>query len=248
MFVFDPVTAASLLVLASAQPQACPQPPPVAINVTPKTDGIDYDYKQSMTTIQSVKTDTPDPYGIHSASVTQGFMEGQISFKRSAELDHKIINRQGDVCLWYKNIDITIEIDPKIVIAREIQKDRCMAAAVMAHEKKHINVDRKVVNEAAKNIGDKIYAAIKAQNFVVGPVPYDQAEAQATAMLAEIAAIADAEFKAMGAKRNADQSAVDTREEYDRVSAMCPDFHKRQQALYQRALVAKDLNNKEKSK
>jgi hypothetical protein len=245
MPVFDPFTAASLFILASAgTTPVCQQPEMTKINIIPKTDGIEYDYKQGLARIQAqtLTTSTKDPYDMHGGSITQGFMEGQVNMSRGVELDHSMVGKNKDMaCIWYKSIDVTIEIDPKIVIANEINRDRCMGPAVLEHEKKHINVDRRVVNQAAQIIAKRLYDEISASGgFIRGPLEVEQAQAQANEMIGLVKTITQEEFDRMGVERQLRQDEVDTRSEYDRVASLCPNFHERQRALYQKAIIARD--------
>lgn len=234
---FDPLILPSLVILASTKKEPCTPAKAPKINVIPKTDGVEYDYRQALSNIQSVQMSTPDPYGVHSASITQGFMQGQITAEQEITFDyHKI--RGQDHCLYYNEINVKIEIDPKIVIAREIKRDRCMFPAVLDHEMKHVNADRAVVNRAARNMGNRIYKTIK-DNGMTRIVQHDNAEKTMQDMANLVLEVIEDEYNAMQLDRHDVQSGIDTREEYDRVAALCPEFNKSKQNLYQRAYKSK---------
>lgn len=222
---------------------ACDMAPPTRINVLPETAEITYDYSQRLAKIQEAQIDTVDPYGIHSNSITQGFMEGQISMKREVEMDYKVVNGGRDVCLWYKTINVHIHIDPKIVIAKEVKSDRCMYDAVLEHEHKHIDVDREIVDAAAQEIGKDLYDGLSVSGFVVGPISTDQAKSTAKTMVGRVMDITQKNYTRMAAARAQAQGHVDTLEEYERVKALCPDFHRRKALLYKNALRAKQRAN-----
>lgn len=217
----------------------CVLPKPVAINVMPRTSKVEYDYSRSLADLQAVDTDTVDPYGLHSNSITQGFMEGQISMKRDVHLDYKTVNRGQQVCLWYKGIDIHLHIDQKIVLAREIRRDSCMRKAVLNHEQKHVDVDRDVVNAAAQRIGAMVYKRLAKRGFVVGPLPVERAQKTANAMVAFVMDLMQEGYDALVEERAVSQAAVDTMEEYEHVKAQCPDFYKGKKRLYRSAVRAK---------
>lgn len=217
----------------------CALPEKVKINIVPETKEIELDYSRSLANLQKTKTDTVDPYGMHSSSITQGFMEGQISMKREVKLDFKQINRGKEVCLWYKAIDINVHITPKIVIAKEIKRNRCMHKAVLEHEHKHIDVDRDVVNETARRLGKNLYAALAKKGFTVGPVPAKDAQKHADKMVKYVMDITQKDYETLGKHRSERQAAVDTLEEYERVKALCPNFYKHKKLLYKQAVKSK---------
>lgn len=250
MPVFDPLTAASLFILASSrmEPIKCEPPARAQINVIPKTGEIKYDFQQSLVTMQKtpINPELEASKGLHSSSITQGFMQGEVKMSRKVNLDHQVITRKRGrkeehfACVWFKSIDITIEIDPKIVVAKEVHRDRCMGPAVLEHETKHVNVDRRVVNQTAKEIARRLYDELSADGgFVRGPFDIEQAQAEGEKMVRLVETITQEEYDRMAAERRLQQDAVDTVEEYERVAAVCPDFPERQRSLYQRALLAR---------
>ncbi len=234
MFGLDIVTTATLLTLAAAQPQpAAPSPArnlcsdikTAKINVVPKTMNIVYDYSQPLAAIQSGRMDTINPYGFHTMTVTQGFMQGMIKLTPSVKVLYKEIPQYGAACLWYDTIDITIEIDPKIVIAKEVYNDPCMGKAVIAHEMKHINADRRIVNKYAKSMGKKVYDALAERGFQASPVDIRNAKPMAERMQKFIFQTLELEYRKMDIERTETQQAIDSLNEYQRISAQCPDFN-----------------------
>lgn len=237
--IFALVMAVAGFSSLAAAGSECDMAPPTQINITPDTNEVTYDYSRSLSTIQQVDIDTVDPYGIHSNSITQGFMEGQISMKREVEMDFQAVNGGREACLWYKTITVDLHIDPKIVIAREVKRDRCMHDAVKEHENKHVDVDRAVVNKAAQDIGKSLYDTLSKTGFVVGPVPAGEAQAVANQMVQRVMALTQAEYERLGFRRAELQQQVDSLEEYERVRALCPNFYDKKKLLYKRALRVK---------
>ena len=223
----------------AANKNQCDMAAPTEINIIPETNEVAYDYARSLSDIQETKIDTVDPYGIHSNSITQGFMEGQISMKREVEMDYAAVKGGREVCLWYKKIDVNLHIDPKIVIAKEVRRSRCMRDAVLEHEHKHVDVDRAVVNQSAQELGKELYDQLSAEGFVVGPVPAAQAQARAERMVARVMQITEDNYKRLAERRARLQQEVDSLEEYERVKAECPTFYNNKKLLLKRALKAK---------
>lgn len=215
---------------------ACDLDKPIHITVTPSTSSVKLDYSRDLREIQKTKTDTVDPYGIHSKSVTQGFMEGEISMRRQVDLDFSVNPSSTDVCLWYKSIDVDVNIDPKIVIAKEVKGDQCMHKAVMDHEMKHVLVDRELVSEYAGIIERELHARLKRIGFVLGPIPVGEAQKYADAMVKFVMEITQKHYNEMSKERFLRQSYVDSLEEYERVKKLCPGFTTMQKKLYRNAL------------
>lgn len=224
----DITTTTSMLLLAAAGENPCAQNKPTAININPTTKDIAYDYNQDLAAIQNVKVDTVNPYGLHSATMTQGFMKGAIKVAPSVKLGYQVAPRMGTACLWYEDITVNIEIDPTIVVAKEVAADSCMGKAVLEHELKHIDADRMLVNKYARIIGEKIQGTLGRIGYRVGPVPAAQAEQTAKEMQEDLFALVESEYRVMEKERMMEQSKIDSLDEYERVSALCPDFKKQQ--------------------
>jgi hypothetical protein len=225
---FDPLTAAaSLLIYASSAQALCAPPAPARINVTPKTQDIKWDYSKSLVDLQGLEMDTINPYGFDGQTMTKGYMKGAIKLMPRVKIGYKTLPNYGAACLWYESISITMEIDPTIVIPKEVRNDPCMNKAVSDHEMKHIMVDRKIVNKYSKTMGQKVYDALKQRGFSAGPVPAKQAQSIANQMQKVVHQIVEQEYKRMDLDRMDLQRAVDNIDEYKRVSALCPNYRAR---------------------
>lgn len=224
MIGFDPLTAASLLILAAGNPSVCPEPPMTKINVLPRTKDVKYNFESSMAELQAQEVDTIDPYGFHDVTMTQGFMQGQIKMTPKVKVDYEFISGNKAACLWYKTIDIEIEIDPTIVLAKEIAKDKCMKSAVLEHEMKHVKVDRQIVNKYAQIMGKKVYDALVERGFKVGPIQQEYAQETMNKMHKVVYQIVEHEYQKMAIERTELQRAVDNLKEYESVNALCPNY------------------------
>ena len=230
MFGIDPLTLSTLLVLAG-NTVSCPAHAPTQINIVPRTEKVKYDSKQSLKQIQSYSTDTVDPYSFHGTSITQAFMRGSVG------LEHKItygqsVSPRGYGCVWYKDITVEIKIDPTIVIAKEIYKDKCMRKAVLGHELKHVKVDRRVVNKYAKSMGAKLLKALKSRGFSSGPITIDRMKEVSQKMSRVVGQVIELEYRKLGIDREELQRDVDNLEEYESIDDKCPAFERKKQKLY----------------
>ncbi len=221
--IFDPTTALGILSLVSMEQSAlCQIPKPTEINVRPRTEEIKYVTSQTLAELQQYNIDTINPYGFDSDSKTHGFMRGQISMQPKVVLDYKYVLANQGVCIWYDKIDINIAITPEIFIAKEVAADPCQYKATKEHELKHVAVDRQIVNKYAKSMGKKLYNGLKSRGFSVGPVRADAAQQIINRMQQTVVQLIEFEYRKMELERTERQQAVDSLEEYERVSNACP--------------------------
>ena len=232
--VFDPLTAASVLVLAAGSSSAarvdmdnlCVMPKAADIRVVPSTRAIRYDYSKSLAQMQGVGIDTIDPHSFGSGiSMTQGYMKGAIKLAPQVQIATKTYPALQAGCVWYDKINIKIEIDPTIVIAKEVKADPCMSKAVADHEMKHIMVDRQVVNKYSRIIGEQVRAELKQRGFMAGPIPQNAMQSVANRMQKTVFQVVEHQYKKMELERLELQRAVDSAQEYERVRNLCPDFN-----------------------
>lgn len=223
MPLFDPVVMSSLLVLASGQ-EICTMPKPAEINVSPQTEKVKFVTGKSLAELQKQQIDTINPHSFNGISVTQGYAAGKISMEATVSLGFQSVLRNQGLCVWYDKINVKFHVEPEIYIAREVHNDRCMGKAVLDHEMKHVNVDKQIVNKYSQMIGQKIFDGLTQRGFKAGPIKPGDKDLVAQRMSDTVQQIIDVEMKRLELDRIDMQSAVDTKEEYDRVAAQCPEF------------------------
>jgi hypothetical protein len=238
MFGIDPLSLSALMILVSGRTLECPTREPTKINIVPRTEEVEFDTSQSLRDIQGYSMDTVDPYGFHGNTITQGFMKGTIGLEQRITFGEAQMKRYGASCVWYDTITIELVIDPTIVIASEISKDRCMAKAIGTHELKHVRVDREIVNKYAKQMGTKLFDALKTRGFSAGPFKSDRKEEVTEKMQRVVQQILELEYQKMDIERRERQRDVDSLGEYESVDEQCPNFEKKKKKLY--ADVLKD--------
>lgn len=217
--------------LAHARAPVCEMKQPTKIKINPVTKKLTYDITKPLSTIQNVKSgDGHNPYGFHQKTVTQGFMKGAIKMVPGVKIGGFEVGPSGDTCLWYEEIVVDIEIDPQIVIAKEVYEDSCLRRAVLEHEKKHVAVDRKLVNAFSKRVGHSLKNKLGERGFYVGFFPKHQKQAVMTDMQNAVQDIVMHEYKRLELDRKDAQNRVDSREEYDRVSKQCEASQRKLQA------------------
>jgi len=231
MLGIDPLTISSLLILAGSS-ATCPKQDATKINIVPYTAKVKYDYHKSLKRIQSYSTDTVDPYGFHGQTITQGFMKGKIELRHKIKFGQIKNKHYGIGCAWYNEITVNINIDPTIVIAKELYRDKCMSKAILDHELKHVRVDREIVNKYSKIMGKKLMSALKSRGFSAGPFELKRMKEVTGKMQRVVQQILELEYKKLGIEREERQREVDSLGEYNEVDSKCPKFQKKKQKLY----------------
>ncbi|MCB1720147.1 MAG: hypothetical protein H6860_04080 [Rhodospirillales bacterium] len=224
MIPFDPVTAGTALILAASSPQICQMTTPADISVVPKTAELVIDTSRTSADLQGQSIDTINPYGYNNVTHTNGFMEGQINMRSSVELDYRLTSMANAYCIYYKKVTIMLDITPKIVIAKEVSEDSCMYSAVLEHEMKHVNADRKIVNKYAQTIGKKVFDGLQQRGFIAGPIASENAQAIMNRMKSTVSQLVQFEYKKMEIERAEAQQAIDNLAEYQFVQSRCPDY------------------------
>lgn len=224
MLPFDPLTAGTMMILAAGSAKTCQIPYPTQISIVPKTAELEIDTSQSHEQLQQQNIDTINPYGFSGTTHTNGFMQAELGMKSSVDLDYKQAPQMPAYCIWYKKITIELDINPKIVIAKEVAKDPCMYRAVLTHEMKHVNADRRLANKYAKTVGKKVYEGLKQRGFIAGPIPTENFNEVSARMHKTVSQLVELEYKKMEIERMEFQQGIDSLQEYERVKAQCPNY------------------------
>lgn len=199
---------------------SCPPKPAGKVNIIWSSDAVKYDFTKSQNQMDSMETDTVNPYDRSVKTHVGGLMKGGINMKSQIQVAGLSYSQSQMICQWIDKMDITIAIDPTIYIAREYPKGGCEHRAILEHEMKHVFVDRSIVKKYAPMIKEHLEKAVLKVG-IVGPKP----ERKRAEFHKKITDYMSAQLKAvtdkMYAERRALQAKVDSREEYDRVSGLC---------------------------
>jgi hypothetical protein len=196
----------------------CAAQPATNIRVILTTNPIKYDNSQSERQLKGHHIDTVNPYGTQAETEVGGLMSGGVQLKSNIQLAWETDRISS--CYWYKTIDVVMNIDPTVYIAREHRPGSCRYNAVLEHEMKHVLTDRIV----AKQWRPRIQAYLQQQTArlgVIGPYPANQQAAVRTKMTAFMQKALEIASAPMHEDRKLRQQAIDTRDEYERVNRLC---------------------------
>jgi len=224
--VFGPeiLMAHSLFVLATAQKGAdtCQFSKPPAIKVDMKTEPIRYDFSVPAATLNQRQTDGVSPYSHGTEYVSGGMREDKPEVRTEMSWNIRYEQRSNIGCMVFDDITVTIKLSPKIFVAREFNQGQCREE-ILGHEKKHIEVDRKVMNRYAVSIGNQLQKIVS-QMGPVGPFNMKDLEKMKEQASRVVEDAINAQTRQMDAEMRIEQAKVDTLEEYQRVSSFCRDI------------------------
>lgn len=190
------------------------------VNVTAATKDVRYDFRRTKAQLSQMDIDTISPYAHNHNTFVGGLMSGQIEVQSSVNLAWSENGRTRKSCFWYDKVNIHLEIDPTILVAREFPRGSCKHNAIIEHENKHIAVDRIIVKKYRKIMEDYINNVVRTVDGF-GPVPSGQIPRIKKKMGEYMEKAVTKVTQSMYAERRQRQQAIDSKAEYDRVAALC---------------------------
>ena len=205
---------------ASAQkPTTCPISKAPIINVRPQTKAIEYDKTKTSAQLNQLKSNTISPYGLNVDQTTGGLRHDRPTIKMNATFNITQNPQTGSTCMSYNTINVDIQLQPKIYIAKEFNRGRC-GREVLEHEKKHVHVDRVVMNKYTKKMGIAIQNAVNNAG-VIGPFQSGRTEEFQKRMFDNVKSALTSIELSMQNEMNIEQQKIDSLEEYERVGKHC---------------------------
>ncbi len=191
------------------------------IDISASDTSVRYDHTKYQEQLDTLGTDTKSPYGEGVRTHVGGLMSGEVSVSQNIRIMQETYPTLNSGCLYIDSVKVNIHIKPTIYIAREFPKEGCMYAAVMEHEKKHIAVDRKIVNKYTNLIVHGLDKALKKAGYAQGPYSTGRLETEQKRIQDYTQAIVNAYAQQMTEERKRLQQEVDSLQEYQRVNNLC---------------------------
>lgn len=222
-YLFFAITVLALLPLQAkaADKNWCVPKNPPSINIRTSTDQVSYNFTLSEKHLDKFSVSTVNPYGNNVITDVGGLMKGGIESQQQMTFGTTTNPRTNEICYWHNTMDIYIHIKPTIYVASKFPRGTCMHNAILAHEHKHVVVDREIVNKYAALIGNALRSDIT-QYRTYGPVPLSQKSALESQLKQRMQSIFTSYTTQMSAERKARQQEVDSLSEYERVNHLCP--------------------------
>ena len=204
---------------ASAGGETCTVHKAPAITIKVETEDIDYDYSQNAKALGLMKNDTVSPYAPGADTVSGGLREDHPEIRSDISWELMQEPRRKIGCLSYSAVNIVIHLAPKIYVAKEFNTGACREA-ILQHERRHVEVDRQVMNKFGASMGRAVQVAVNKAG-ALGPFPLGEQEKMKTLSSKPIEDALNSQKLLMEAEMRRLQSQVDSLAEYQRVSAQC---------------------------
>lgn len=153
--------------------------------------------------------------------VTGGITESNITDNLRMDYREAINPITGTMCVSVSNIQVDIDYAPIVHIAVNFPEGSCQYGQTWQHELRHVNTDIIALNESMETIRATLVSAAT-RLPVIGPIPGAEEQKAQQELAAPIADVLKGAFDAMDKIRMTRQQAIDTREEYLRISRACP--------------------------
>jgi hypothetical protein len=118
-----------------------------------------------------------------------------------------------------------VQTEHSIRLAREVPPGSCLAAEVLAHERRHAEVNRRTLRDTARELRATARAwAMRAEKRAA------DAGSAAAALQDDLAQASEPVLEKLRAARERAHAAIDRPAEYDRLSRVCPEDQRRLRA------------------
>ncbi len=214
------VKAAAGIILANTL--SCAVQPAATVSLSFQNTPPRYVHTESTADLSQRKIDTKFSHGPSEIFVTGGITESHLEtkFKMSFKSMEDTVTLQG--CYWPTDINVTVSYAPVVYIASDYDYQSCRYQQTALHELKHVNTDIITINEFLPHIRQSLQTAASALS-VTGPFSLENKDQAQEGMMAAIKTALEASVNQMQATRQQRQQAIDTRQEYLRLSKACPD-------------------------
>ncbi len=193
--------------------------PAINIKVTDSQPRFDYSMTQKKMADYAASAHLPaaDIYDLTVNAMSTGSMRIDRSVKFKGQ---KLPDKQ--VCVQVSEVNVHIHVDPVIYIARELHDEGCEFKEYYLHEMKHVEEDRKLVEDYKMIIQRNMnFAFPDSADYNIGPVPAAQTEPSAKSLTENVEGVLNATFDSMMRERQGRQRAIDSTGEYLRLSRVC---------------------------
>lgn len=150
-----------------------------------------------------------------------GLNHADIGGNYSVQYEQHIHAQAGTACIAPQKVEFDIVYTSTIYMANNFKPVSCGYGATMAHQKRHIATDLRVLEKHIPNIRAALAKAAGAIGMR-GPFTGDQLPAAREKIAEDIAIAADNAMQALREERRKRQAEIDTYDDYVRDTAACP--------------------------
>lgn len=220
MLGLELVMMGGLLELAASGGGCAKQKVPTILS-EPLVKTARYDFTKSRDALQGFDIDTVSPYGPSHHAKIGGLMSGEIRVESRIRFMQEKYPARGRGCVHIDNVDLIIHVSPTIYVASEYKQGTCQHRAIVEHERQHVDIDVKIAKKHAVELKSMLGAHLRSAGHSFGPFPLETLPQVQERIQGQIHAMIEATNKSMTRDRMAQQQALDSLDEYERVAAQC---------------------------
>lgn len=151
--------------------------------------------------------------------ITGGLTRGRINAHYEMSFSFRE-EAPGQFCLWADTLAVHVEYKPEIFIASNYPEGRCRYKDTLAHEMRHVQMDRDTLKEYLPLL-KKTSLAGAAEMLTPEPLAKAALEGRRNAILAALKKRFGKTLDQLNSDRKIRQQTIDTRAEYLRASHAC---------------------------
>jgi len=216
MLGLDSVALSGLMMLASVECTADIKP---QIHIQPRTQDIQYEFRYTSEELTRLKASSMGAQALGADMVTGGLREDEPKIGVNVSWKVQEYTHKDAACIWYDKIHVTIDLAPKIYIAKDFNYSPCRKE-IIEHEKDHVRVDRKIFNKYSQKMARSVENAVRKMN-VNGPYRKDQIPMVQEKMAKYIQNSVMAQVDGINKDMKVLQAKIDSPQEYARITKIC---------------------------
>lgn len=196
-------------------------PPEITISIDEKP--VVFDAKTPAAELSKQKSDTVSPLPSSFHAETGGLITNVISLGHNITFGQVVFGKDKKACLWFKKIDITLRMEPKIYIANDYQDKPCWYASVFDHESKHLDIDRRLLADHAQRFKEYLTLLYTEhpRDYTANGVAVKKQKAMQKTMDETLTATLKVLFDSMMSERGHLQQELDSYGEYAHINFNC---------------------------
>jgi hypothetical protein len=152
---------------------------------------------------------------------TGGLTQSNISIEPDVE-NHILVNStQNSSCAYIEKVRLNVVLAPVVWVANNFPEGSCMYNAVRDHELKHVHADQTVLTQHIGRIRAALTDVTEGRAFF-GPGTPDAVKASVATFFDQLKSTLARETQSFAEDDMKAQRAIDTMQEYQRISHLCP--------------------------
>lgn len=150
-----------------------------------------------------------------------GLNRADIGGNYSVQYEQRIHEQAGTACIAPMKIEYEIVYTSTIYMAKDFKPASCRYGATMAHQKRHVATDLRIIEKHIPHIRAALQKAA-GDIGIRGPFTGEELPSAREKIAEDIAVAADPAMQALRSERRKRQAEIDTYDDYARDTAACP--------------------------